>query len=173
MPKNIENARIAILTCPFEPPKPKTTHKLEVSSVAAYEELRKYEQEKFTEMVQQVKATGANLVLCQWGFDDEANHLLLQHELPAVRWVGGPEIEVGVCVCQKRGLYWLGKWGVALELCGGRHAHPVRLPFPAGGHCDWRPHRAALFGADGGEARQGGQGARAHVWHDQGPHAGD
>ena len=42
----------------------------------------------------QVKDTGANLVICQWGFDDEANHLLLQRELPAVRWVGGPEIEV-------------------------------------------------------------------------------
>ena len=41
-----------------------------------------------------VKDTGANLVICQWGFDDEANHLLMQNELPAVRWVGGPEIEV-------------------------------------------------------------------------------
>ncbi|PBP20941.1 hypothetical protein BUE80_DR008234 [Diplocarpon rosae] len=41
-----------------------------------------------------IKDTGANLVICQWGFDDEANHLLLQNELPAVRWVGGPEIEL-------------------------------------------------------------------------------
>ena len=44
--------------------------------------------------VMQVKDSGANLVICQWGFDDEANHLLLQNDLPAVRWVGGPEIEV-------------------------------------------------------------------------------
>lgn len=43
----------------------------------------------------QIKGTGANLAICQWGFDDEANHLLLQNALPAVRWVGGPEIEVG------------------------------------------------------------------------------
>jgi len=42
----------------------------------------------------QVKETGANLAICQWGFDDEANHLLLANELPAVRWVGGPEIEL-------------------------------------------------------------------------------
>merc|ERR1711934_156704 len=35
-----------------------------------------------------------NLVICQWGFDDEANHLLLQAELPAVRWVGGVELEL-------------------------------------------------------------------------------
>jgi len=43
-----------------------------------------------------VKDTGANLVICQWGFDDEANHLLLQRQLPAVRWVGGPEIEASL-----------------------------------------------------------------------------
>lgn len=41
-----------------------------------------------------MKESGANLAICQWGFDDEANHLLLQHDLPAVRWVGGPEIEL-------------------------------------------------------------------------------
>lgn len=42
----------------------------------------------------QVKDSGATLAICQWGFDDEANHLLLAHDLPAVRWVGGPEIEL-------------------------------------------------------------------------------
>lgn len=42
----------------------------------------------------QVKDAGATLAICQWGFDDEANHLLLQRDLPAVRWVGGPEIEL-------------------------------------------------------------------------------
>ncbi|KAK0067439.1 T-complex protein 1 subunit epsilon [Biomphalaria pfeifferi] len=94
MPKEVRDAHIAILTCPFEPPKPKTKHKLDVTSVEDYHKLREYEKEKFDSMVQQVKDTGANLVICQWGFDDEANHLLLQRELPAVRWVGGPEIEL-------------------------------------------------------------------------------
>ncbi|XP_004845237.1 T-complex protein 1 subunit epsilon isoform X1 [Heterocephalus glaber] len=94
MPKKVENAKIAILTCPFEPPKPKTKHKLDVTSVEDYRALQKYEKEKFEEMIQQIKETGANLAICQWGFDDEANHLLLQNSLPAVRWVGGPEIEL-------------------------------------------------------------------------------
>lgn len=94
MPKELKDVKLAILTCPFEPPKPKTKHKLDVTSVEDYRELRKYEAAKFEEMIQQVKDTGANLVICQWGFDDEANHLLLQRELPAVRWVGGPEIEL-------------------------------------------------------------------------------
>lgn len=60
----------------------------------AYEALYKQEQEYFTTMIKQVKDSGANLVICQWGFDDEANHLLLQNELPAVRWVGGVELEL-------------------------------------------------------------------------------
>nr|VZI49166.1 unnamed protein product [Spirometra erinaceieuropaei] len=94
MPKEVKDAKLAILTCPFEPPKPKTKHNLFVESVEDYRKLRQYEQEKFTEMVDSVKATGANLVICQWGFDDEANHLLLSKQLPAVRWVGGAEIEL-------------------------------------------------------------------------------
>ena len=94
MPKQVADAKMAILTCPFEPPKPKTKHKLDISSVEAYEALYEQEQKYFTDMVAQIKASGANLVICQWGFDDEANHLLLQNQLPAVRWVGGVELEL-------------------------------------------------------------------------------
>jgi len=94
MPKVLKDVKLAILTCPFEPPKPKTKHKLDVTSVEDYRKLRQYEADKFEEMVKQVKDAGCTLAICQWGFDDEANHLLLQRELPAVRWVGGPEIEL-------------------------------------------------------------------------------
>lgn len=94
MPKEVKDAKIAILTCPFEPPKPKTKHKLEIMSAEAYEKLAADEQKYFTDMVKQVKESGATLALCQWGFDDEANHLLLQNQLPAVRWVGGVEMEL-------------------------------------------------------------------------------
>ena len=94
MPDEVRNAKLAILTCAFEPPKPKTKHKLDITTVEEFKKLQAYEKNKFTEMIQQIKDTGANLVICQWGFDDEANHLLLQNKLPAVRWVGGPEIEL-------------------------------------------------------------------------------
>lgn len=94
MPKSMKDVKLAILTCAFEPPKPKTKHKLDVTSAEDYKKLREYETEKFSQMIKQVKDAGATLAICQWGFDDEANHLLLQHDLPAVRWVGGPEIEL-------------------------------------------------------------------------------
>merc|ERR1712107_434900 len=94
MPKELKDVKLAILTCPFEPPKPKTKHKLDVTNVEDYKKLRQYEKDTFEKMVDDVKSAGANLAICQWGFDDEANHLLLQRDLPAVRWVGGPEIEL-------------------------------------------------------------------------------
>ncbi|CAI4227886.1 unnamed protein product [Auanema sp. JU1783] len=94
MPKEIRNAKVAILTCPFEPPKPKTKHKLDITSTEDFKKLREYERETFEKMIKQVKDSGATLTICQWGFDDEANHLLHHHQLPAVRWVGGPEIEL-------------------------------------------------------------------------------
>lgn len=53
-PQVLKDVKIAILTCPFEPPKPKTKHKLDVTSVEDYKALQKYEKEKFEEMIQQV-----------------------------------------------------------------------------------------------------------------------
>jgi T-complex protein 1 subunit epsilon len=94
MNKHINNAKIAILTCPFEPPKPKTKHKLDITNAKDYMKLYEQEQKYFIDMVKKVKDSGANLVICQWGFDDEASHLLLQNQLPAVRWVGGVELEL-------------------------------------------------------------------------------
>jgi len=94
MPKEVKDAKICVLTAAFEPPKLKNKHSLEVTSADEYKALQKIEQDYFVDMVKRVKDTGANLVLCQWGFDDEANHLLYQNALPAVRWVGGVEMEL-------------------------------------------------------------------------------
>ena len=94
MTKEIKDAKICIITSPFEPPKPQTKHNINISSAKDYKKLYQTEQHYFVDMVQKVKDSGANVVLCQWGFDDEANHLLLQSELNAVRWVGGVDIEL-------------------------------------------------------------------------------
>ncbi len=52
--------KIIRMTCLFEPPKPKTKHKLDFTAVEGWlswkdnKNLRKYEQEKLEEMAQQV-----------------------------------------------------------------------------------------------------------------------
>eukprot|EP00173_Palmaria_palmata_P004397 Plantae.Rhodophyta-Palmaria_palmata.ctg589.p1 GENE.Plantae.Rhodophyta-Palmaria_palmata.ctg589~~Plantae.Rhodophyta-Palmaria_palmata.ctg589.p1 ORF type:complete len:386 (-),score=90.25 Plantae.Rhodophyta-Palmaria_palmata.ctg589:173-1216(-) len=94
MPNRVDDAKICVLTCPFEPPKPKTKHKLDINTVEKYQDMQEAERKYFTDMVKAVKDSGANMVICQWGFDDEANHLLYRNNLPAVRWVGGVEIEL-------------------------------------------------------------------------------
>ena len=77
MDKEVDDAKVLILTCPFEPPKPKTKHGLEIKSAEDYDKLYQMEQNYFTDMVKKCKDSGANVILCQWGFDDEANHLLM------------------------------------------------------------------------------------------------
>jgi T-complex protein 1 subunit epsilon len=94
MPKSIKDARMAILTAPFEPPKPKTKHRLDITTPEAYAALADAEKAYFDQMIGNIKDAGANMVICQWGFDDEANHMLLRNKLPAVRWVGGVELEL-------------------------------------------------------------------------------
>jgi len=94
MPKIVKDAKMAILTCAFEPPKPKTKHKLDIRSGDDYRKLYEIEQEYFRTQIKLLKDCGCNMVICQWGFDDEANHLLFQNKLPAVRWVGGVELEL-------------------------------------------------------------------------------
>lgn len=94
MPKIVNNAKLCVLTCPFEPPKPKTKHKLDITTAESYKKLAAAEQQYFLDQMRHIKEAGANVVMCQWGFDDEANHLLLANQLPAVRWVGGVEIEL-------------------------------------------------------------------------------
>jgi chaperonin GroEL (HSP60 family) len=54
MPRRMENAKIAILTCPFEPPKPKTKHKLDIATTEDFKKLQKYEHETFVNMIQEV-----------------------------------------------------------------------------------------------------------------------
>ena len=56
--------------------------KVDIDTVEKFEELRALEKQYFTDMVQQCKDSGATLVICQWGFDDEANHLLMANDLP-------------------------------------------------------------------------------------------
>ena len=64
MPKRIENAKIAILTCPFEPPKPKTKHKVDIDTVEKFQTLRVQEQEYFDQMVQKCKVRLPPILVC-------------------------------------------------------------------------------------------------------------
>ncbi|EDS34840.1 sterol regulatory element binding protein cleavage-activating protein [Culex quinquefasciatus] len=84
-PANVHHASEEELRCILEFHQQGHQMPLDVTSAKDYRKLREYEQAKFLSMVKQVKEAGATLAIWQRGFDDEANHLLLQQELPAVR----------------------------------------------------------------------------------------
>jgi len=92
MSKSVKNARIALLSCPFEPPRLKTKNSLIISTAEEYKSLEMYEKQKFEEMIETLKRCKVDVVLCQFGFDDEATSLLMQNNIMAVRWVGGNDL---------------------------------------------------------------------------------
>lgn len=60
MPKELHDVKIAILTCAFEPPKPKTKHKIDIDSVEKFEKLRDQEKDYFINMVDKCKDSGTS-----------------------------------------------------------------------------------------------------------------
>mmetsp|Transcript_9194 Transcript_9194/g.14531 ORF Transcript_9194/g.14531 Transcript_9194/m.14531 type:complete len:524 (-) Transcript_9194:209-1780(-) len=94
MPKIVNEPRVCLLTSPLEPPKPRVNHSIEIGSSKGYKDVIFQEQKYFLEMIEQIKSCGVNLVFCQWGFDDEANHLLVRSKISAIRWVSGVDLEL-------------------------------------------------------------------------------
>jgi T-complex protein 1 subunit epsilon len=53
-----------LIDSPFEPPKPKTKHNINISNAEDYKKMYAQEQKYFVDMVQAVKKSGANIVMC-------------------------------------------------------------------------------------------------------------
>ena len=72
---------MAILTCAFEPPKPKIKYDLQVTSVEDFKKLQKYEKDKFTEMIQQVRTHLGPLKRGLLGWLLHQKEMLLRYKL--------------------------------------------------------------------------------------------
>lgn len=51
MMKEFKDAKLLLLTCPFEPPKPKTKHTINITSAEDYKQMYQNEQDYFVNMV--------------------------------------------------------------------------------------------------------------------------
>jgi archaeal chaperonin len=87
MPKRIENARIALLNSPLEVEKPEFDAKLNISNPSQMQRFLDEENKLLKNMVDKIIAAGANVVVCQKGIDDIAQHYLARANLLAVRRV--------------------------------------------------------------------------------------
>ncbi|MEM4389678.1 MAG: thermosome subunit beta [Candidatus Micrarchaeia archaeon] len=93
MPKKVENARIALLDCSLEIEKTETDAKIEITSPEQMSAFLQQEEKMLKEMVEKIAASGANVVFCQKGIDDVAQHFLAKKGIAAVRRVKKSDME--------------------------------------------------------------------------------
>jgi len=93
MPRNIKNAKIALVDAALEIDKTETDAKINITSPDQMEAYLKQEDKMLKEMVDKVKASGATFVFCQKGIDDLAQHYLAKAGIAAVRRVKKSDME--------------------------------------------------------------------------------
>ena len=87
MPKRVENAKIALINAPLEIEKTEIDAKIEITSPEQMKAFLDEEERMLREMVDKIKASGANVVFCQKGIDDLAQYYLAKAGILAVRRV--------------------------------------------------------------------------------------
>jgi len=85
MPKHVENAKIALLDSALEVEKTEFDAKLNIESPEQMEAFLQQEENMLRDMVEKVAKTGANVLICQKGIDDLAQHFLTRKGILAVR----------------------------------------------------------------------------------------
>jgi archaeal chaperonin len=85
MPKRIENAKIALISSPLEVEKTEFDAKLNINSPEQMQKFLDEENKMLKSMVDKISSVGANVVLCQKGIDDIAQHYLAKSGIIAVR----------------------------------------------------------------------------------------
>jgi thermosome len=85
MPKRIENAKIALISAPFEIEKTEFDAKLNISDPSMMKKFLDEETKMLKGMVDKVEEVGANVVVCQKGIDDIAQHYLAKAGILTVR----------------------------------------------------------------------------------------
>jgi len=85
MPKRVEKAKIALLDASIENEKPEMDAKINIESPEQIEAFLNQEEAMLKAMVDKVVASGANVVICQKGIDDMAQHFLARKGVIAIR----------------------------------------------------------------------------------------
>ncbi len=93
MPKKIEKAKIALLDCPLEIEKTEISAEIRIRDPAQMKAFLDQETRMLKEMVEKIKAAGADVVFAQKGIDDMAQHFLAKQGILAARRVKQSDME--------------------------------------------------------------------------------
>ena len=93
MPKRIEKAKIALINCPLEIEKTEFDARINITSPEQMKLFLEEENKMLKEMVDKIKSVGANVVFCQKGIDDIAQHYLAKAGILAARRIKQSDME--------------------------------------------------------------------------------
>jgi thermosome len=93
MPKKVEKAKVALLDCALEIEKTEISAEIRIRDPNQMKAFLDQENKMLQEMVGKIKASGANVVFCQKGIDDMAQHFLAKEGILATRRVKQSDME--------------------------------------------------------------------------------
>jgi thermosome len=85
MPKRVEKAKIALLNAALEIEKTEISAEIRIRDPSQIKAFLDQETNMLREMVDKIAASGTNVLVCQKGIDDMAQHFLAKHGILAVR----------------------------------------------------------------------------------------
>ncbi len=85
MPKYVKNARIALIDSAIEIKSPETDTKIQITDPNQMQAFLNQEEAMLKDMVEKIEKSGANVLICQKGIDDIAQHFLAKKQIFAIR----------------------------------------------------------------------------------------
>ena len=93
MPKSVKGAKIALIDAPFEVKKTEIDAKIQITDPSQLSAFVAEEEKMLKDMVEKIKSVGANVVFCQKGIDDLAQHFFAKEGIYACRRVKKSDME--------------------------------------------------------------------------------
>ncbi len=93
MPREVKNAKIALINFPLEVKKTEFDAKIRINDPMQVSAFIEAEHDMLRDMVNKLKEAGATAVFCQKGVDDLAQHFLAIHGIMAIRRVKKSDME--------------------------------------------------------------------------------
>ncbi len=93
MPKTIKNGKIALLDCPLEVEKTEFSAEIRIKDPTQIQAFLDQETRMLQDMVKKTAASGANVLFCQKGIDDMAQHFLAKKGVLSARRVKQSDME--------------------------------------------------------------------------------
>jgi thermosome len=93
MPKSIKNAKIALINSAIEIKNPETDTKIQITDPSQIQAFLEQEEKILKSMAEKIIKSGANVVFCQKGIDDVAQHFLSKAGIYAARRVKNSDMD--------------------------------------------------------------------------------